>query len=54
MSKRDSTIKTLIQELDEEITWVMAAVEPITTLGLRLRLIERLGTQLDELRKELK
>jgi hypothetical protein len=43
-----------IQELQEELDWVMNAVEPVTTLGLRLRLIERLGAQLDELRKELK
>ena len=48
------TTKEQIQELEEEIAWVMKAVEPVTTLGLRLRLIERLGTQLDELRKELK
>jgi hypothetical protein len=48
------TTKEQIQELEEEIAWVMKAVEPVTTLGLRLRLIERLLDSVDKIKKDTK
>ena len=42
----------MTEELQEELDWVMNAVEPVTTLGLRLRLVGRLQDAIDELRKE--
>ena len=50
MSKRDSTIKTLIQELDEEIAWVESVVESSYTLEIRIRLFTRLKLHRDVLR----
>jgi len=48
------TTSEQIQELREEISWIQGTWEPITSLGVRLRLIKRLQDTIDDLRKETK